>query len=530
MQSFPTTQLFEATMTRHVVMVSAENGALKGGKAGGLGDVIAGLPKALAELGWRVTTIVPAYGFLHKENSSKLHSTLTFPFGGETISGEMWEISSSTSDNKIQQFVFEHPKIRGERIYSSDPPGQPFMTDATKYALFCSAVGQFLKTFHEPYILHLHDWHTPTLLLLKELHPEFSHLKHIKTVFTIHNLFFQGTRPMRGHESSVEGWFPELFQDVKWIPTWKDPRFSSTSYTPMVAGIRFADKINTVSPTYAEEILRPNDRTAGFHGGEGLEKILQEAKDKGKLFGILNGCDYGEYENLRKISFQELCKLAIDEVTKWQKNDPDPFWQNLIKRIEGLNGLQSPMLLTNVTRVTEQKVRLLVERGTKNKKAIDEIAELLVEYNGVFFLLGSGSKDYESLLEKACSQHERFVFLRGYSDTLAKALYANGNLFLMPSLFEPCGISQMIAMGCGQPCVVHAVGGLRDTVQHNVNGFTFTGMNIQEKVDNFVNVTRTAVEIFNTDKTRWEQLRSEASQARFTWEESAKRYIEIMYQ
>jgi starch synthase len=298
----------------------------------------------------------------------------------------------------------------------------------------------------------------------------------------------------------------------------------------MVAGIRFADKVNTVSPTYAEEILQPNDRTAGFHGGEGLEKILQEAKSKGKLFGILNGCDYAEYENLQKLSFQELCMLAKEEIHLWRQKDADTFLENVQKRIEALAGISSPMVVTNVTRVTEQKVRLLIERGSKNQKAIDEIAEMLVQNNGVFFLLGSGSKDYEALLEKACSQHERFVFLRGYSDKLAKALYANGNLFLMPSLFEPCGISQMIAMGCGQPCVVHAVGGLRDTVQHNVTGFTFSGVNIQEKVDNFITVTQTAVEMFHADKAHWEQLRLEASKARFTWEVSAKKYSEMMYE
>jgi starch synthase len=510
-------------------MVAAENGSLKGGKAGGLGDVIAGLPQALVKLGWRVTTFVPAYGFLHKENPSKLHATITFPFAGKKITGEFWEVTSS-SNNRVRQFVFEHPKIRGERIYSTDPPGQPFMTDATKYALFCSAVGQFLETFNEPYILHLHDWHTPTLLLLKELHPEFAHLKNVKSIFTIHNLFFQGTRPMRGHESSVEGWFPEMFQEMKWITSWKDPRYSSSSYTPMVAGIRFADKINTVSPTYAEEILQPNDRSAGFHGGEGLEKILQEAKNSGKLFGILNGCDYAEYEHLPKLSFQELCSVAVEEIQQWRQNELDHFWENVQTRIESLRNLSSPMILTNVTRVTEQKVRLFVERGTKNQKAIDEIAALLAKHNGVFFLLGNGSKDYELLLEKACSQHERFVFLRGYSDKVAKALYANGDLFLMPSLFEPCGISQMIAMGCGQPCVVHAVGGLRDTVKHGVCGFTFTGATIQEKVDNFISVVGEAAEMFRSDTERWERIRSEVSKAQFTWEVSASKYIGMMYE
>ncbi|HZY10853.1 MAG TPA: glycogen/starch synthase, partial [Bacteroidota bacterium] len=256
--------------TKDVVIVASENGALRGGKAGGLGDVVRDLPKALGKLGWRISVISPAYGFLHRENTSKFRSRISFPFGGREEHGDFFEVTVEDHAQNVRYFVFEHPSVSGNPIYVNDPPNEPFKTDALKYALFCSAVGQFLKTIHRPYVLHLHDWHASTLLLLRELHPEFNHLKGIKTAFTIHNLAIQGTRPMRNHASSVESWFPELFVDSEWIHRWRDPRYEEPCYCPMAVGIQYADKVNTVSASYAKEILMPST-SLGFYAGEGLE-------------------------------------------------------------------------------------------------------------------------------------------------------------------------------------------------------------------------------------------------------------------
>ena len=222
----------------HIIMVASENDALIGGKVGGVGDVIKGLPRALAALGWSVTVIVPGYGYLHKTNPSRQISTVRFPFCGKTHRAEVWHVEGQEYNDSIMHLAIEHPGVRGDPIYFNDPPETPFKQDATKYALFCSAVGQFLKGIPTPYTLHLHDWHTATLLFLRELHPAFSHLKGVRTAFTIHNLAIQGTRPMQGDDSSVGTWFPELFRKKEWITGWKDHRYEVPCYNPMAVGIR----------------------------------------------------------------------------------------------------------------------------------------------------------------------------------------------------------------------------------------------------------------------------------------------------
>ncbi|MBI4811729.1 MAG: glycogen/starch synthase, partial [Ignavibacteriales bacterium] len=240
-------------------MLASENDALINGKVGGLADVIRDLPNALADLGLMVTVVTPSYGFLHKDNPSKFLSKVLFPFGGKTEEGELWEVTAKNPKLNVTHLVFEHPAIHGNPIYSEDPHQQPFAQDATKFALFCSAIGQYIKTYNQSTIIHLHDWHVGALLLLKELHPGFSHLKNHKHVFTIHNLGYQGNRPIRGKHASVEQWFPELFNNKSWIDVWKDSRFKDPQFTPLAAGIRFADKVNTVSPSYSEEVLKESD-------------------------------------------------------------------------------------------------------------------------------------------------------------------------------------------------------------------------------------------------------------------------------
>lgn len=510
-------------------MLAAENDALINGKVGGLADVIRDLPNALVEYGLRVTVITPAYGILHKDNPSKFVSRVSFPFGGKISEGELWEVMPKNQKNNVTHFVFEHPGIRGAPIYLNDPPRQPFAQDATKFAIFCSAIGQYLKTVQPSPILHLHDWHMGVMFLLKELHPEFTHLKNLKHVFTIHNLGYQGNRPIRGKYASVERWFPELFKNTSWIDTWKDPRYEEPQFTPLAAGIRFADKVNTVSPSYSYEILKKSDHKNGFYGGEGLEKYLQQAKKENKLFGILNGIEYSLINPTHQMTFRELCELMISEVKKEIEKKTELVYTEVISRLEKFKTTQADLLLTSVTRVTEQKVRLLFESGSDSKTALEKLLDILKPINGFYVLLGNGTKEYEEKCIKIFKQYERFIYLKLYSLPLAQALYANGTLFIMPSSFEPCGISQMIAMQNGQPCIAHAIGGLKDTMTDMVNGFTFSGQNIQEQVDNFIATTRKALNIYLTDKIQWKRITAEATRSRFEWKTSAKKYIEVLY-
>lgn len=514
---------------KHIIMLASENGALINGKVGGLADVIRDLPNALADFGFQVTVIMPAYGFLHKDNPSKILSTINFPFAGKIDKGEIWGVIPKFRKQNVTHLVFEHPRIRGTPIYSQDPHGQPFAQDATKFALFCSAIGQYLRGYSSSSIIHLHDWHMGVMFLLRELHPEFAHLKKIKHVFTIHNLGYQGNRPMRGKHASVEQWFPELFKNESWIDIWKDPRYKEPQLTPLAAGIRFADKVNTVSPTYAQEILKPSDHRNGFYGGEGLEQFLQQAKKENRLFGILNGIEYSPFGPAPRMTFRKLCELMITEVKIENEKNTEPLFTEVISRLDKLKTTQPDVLLTSVTRVTEQKVRLLFESGSDSKNALEKILNTLKQINGLYILLGNGTKEYEEKCIKAFKQHESLIYLKLYSPPIAQALYANGTIFMMPSSFEPCGISQMIAMRERQPCIVHTVGGLKDTVIDGVNGFQFSGESIKEQVDNLIATTKKAIDICLNDKTRWGNIKLEASKARFEWKESAKKYLDLMY-
>jgi starch synthase len=179
-------------------MVAAENDALIRGKVGGLADVVRDLPRAFADLGLRVEVITPAYGYLQNENPSELHVTVDFPFRGKKQTASLFRVKGKTQHERVSCYVLEHPDLRGNPIYYNDPPSTPFLRDAEKYALFSSAVGQFLAGQNEQYVLHLHDWHTGFLFLLQQRHPAFGHLKNIRTLYTIHNLGVQGTRQKNG--------------------------------------------------------------------------------------------------------------------------------------------------------------------------------------------------------------------------------------------------------------------------------------------------------------------------------------------
>ena len=512
---------------RHVLMIASENDALKGGKVGGVGDVVRDLPVALASLGWNTTVVIPSYGFLHKDNPSRLLMTVRFPFYGNTQTGDFYEVTPRRTVNGVRHLVVEHPELRGEPLYCNDPPGQTFARDATKYALFCSAIGRYLQDVSPGTVIHLHDWHSATLLLLQKLHPEFKHLSSFKTVFTIHNLAIQGSRPMKGRQATVQQWFPELFHDASWVTDWKDPRFKELTYTPMAVGIRFADKLNTVSPSYATEILQPSNHTIGFYGGEGLEPLLQQAHAGHRLFGILNGAEYPAVEARSRMSWQQICDLMEDELRPVLSKDK--FHTVVYQRIGSLRDLNPSLLLTSVTRVVEQKIRLLFEKSSRGKDAIDEICSFLETYNGLYLFIGAGTTDYEKKLKETVERCRRFVFINLYSDRISDSLYKNGTIYMMPSSFEPCGIGQMISMREGQPCVVHAVGGLKDTVVDGVNGFQFSGSTLQEQVDNFIAATGKAMRTAAEDSAAWQKICQAASEARFTWEKSAHQYSTLLY-
>ena len=528
-------------------MVAAENDALPGGKVGGIGDVLRDLPPALAALGCEVTVVTPAYGRLADLGQPRRVASLDVEFRGARQTVNAFEVGARAPVTGVRQIVLDHAALspcgRGV-IYCDDPPERPFATDASKFALFSVAVAEALKqgSLGDIGVVHLHDWHAAMLLVLRAFHTEYRKLRALRCVYTVHNLALQGVRPLRGDTSSLESWFPELRYKTAQVI---DPRWTDC-INPMAVGIRMADAVHTVSPSYCAEIQRPSDIDgSGYYGGEGLEADLVAANDEGRLHGFINGCDYPEVrppvpewgelltfmraENLRWAAAraqvsgaQFVAQARLDELVQARPEDTTRT------RAPKAAAARPGFLMTSVGRITAQKVRLLAEPGKDGRPALESILDALGD-DGLLVMLGSGDVQLEQFLATTSARRRNFLFLCGYSDALSQALYGAGDLFLMPSSFEPCGISQMLAMRAGQPCLVHLVGGLKDTVRPGINGFGFDGRSLRQQSDSMVEVLCDALTLRTQHPRRWAAMRKAAARERFLWRDSAAACMKLLY-
>ena len=482
------------------------------------------LPVALADLGWRVTVATPSYGALHELDGARKIGAVDVDYRGAVASLDTWLVPGG--DARIEHLVFDHPLFGADGkglIYFGDDPARPFATDANKFALFSAAAAAWALE-RQPDVVHLHDWHAAMYLLFARFDARFATLGDIPTVFTVHNLSYQGTRPLRGDESSLAAWFPDLAPDIDAIV---DPEHGNC-INPMATAIRLADRVSTVSATYADEICHASDPSTGFIGGEGLEHLLAEAREQGRLVGILNGCEY-DIPKLRRPGWVRLLGMFEAQLHDWQKQDPGDVAHRLaLQRIEKLPKRRPLHVLTSVGRLVAQKATLLLHDAKNGESPLDRIAEALGR-KAAIIILGSGEKSYEDRLLDVAQRHANVLFLKGYSEMLADPVYAAGDLFLMPSSFEPCGISQMLAMRNGQPCVVHGVGGLRDTVAHGETGFVFDGTTVREQADNFVTTTLAALEHRAADPAAWKVISDRARAQRFSWALAAERTAQELY-
>lgn len=520
-----------------ILMVASENDALPGGKVGGIGDVVRDIPLALAAAGQQVDVVTPGYNVFSKLPGAQPVGSVRVHFSGMEEHVDIYQAPAKKRHKNVTLWVLEHPLFAAGgagRIYVDDPPERPFATDAGKFALFSAAVARAVTSdvFGTVDVLHLHDWHAAMVAMLRAFDPEYEALQSIHTVYTIHNLSIQGIRPLAGDPSSLQSWFPELDYDQNQL---NDPR-TSHCINPMRAGINLSDKVHAVSPTYAREILVPSNIDKGYFGGEGLHADLQRAEQEDRLHGILNGCEYPE-QTVANSSFRQLCLLCEEEVLKWIGTKPEVENPHLIaiSQLERLNARYAaeekedqPFIVTSVGRITDQKVRLFRQILQDGKSALDVLLETMGE-QGIFVMLGSGDAGLEQFLAEVASRQANFVFLKGYSEVLSDSLYRCGNLFLMPSSFEPCGISQMLAMCFGQPCLVHGVGGLADTVIDCGNGFSFTGDNLQSQAENMICCFESALKIHQEDIKTWQKISSAAAESRFRWSDVADQYLSQLY-
>lgn len=514
----------------HICMLAAENDVIPGGKVGGIGDVVRDIPKALANQGASVTVLVPAYGAFHLLPGATPVGVCTVVFRGRTERIEFYELYAGR-DPGVRYLVAHHPlfAIGGKgRVYCNDEANQPFATDASKFALFCVAGLRALKEhLIEPVdALHLHDWHTGLAAALLKYDPDYQTLKPLKVVFSIHNLALQGIRPFAEHESSLQAWLPHLQYDPADLA---DPRWPQC-WNPIATAIRIADVVHTVSPTYAGEIVQANDLAKGFHGGEGLERDLQLAANQGRLVGIINGIDYDTPIGAR-LDWPAFMRGAADEMLKLMARRPELRSLDYVAHQRLLRWQQQTRpthIITGVGRLTDQKMALLLQPLPDGRIPLDVMLDAL-EGRGMLILLGSGDAELEQHCRNIASRHTHFVFLNQYSETLSNLLFSNGDLFLMPSSFEPCGISQMLAMRQGQPVLAHAVGGLCDTISDGVDGFLFSGDSMATQVHQLLKQLNAVLTMREKKPGDFCDIATRAQAQRFEWHDSASRYLSELY-
>lgn len=523
----------------NILMVAAENDAVANCKVGGIGDVIRDIPAALNQQGCNISVVTPSYGFLHTDASAQQTGSVHFRFSGKVEYADIYRIRARKGAfEHAAHYVIDHPLFLHRNpekdkydIYSDDPPGRPFATDAIKFACFNAAVAAAVEEqlFGELNILHLHDWHAAFLLILRNFSPENKILRSLRTVYTIHNLALQGVRPLSGDPSSLENWYPHINFGAEIPADLKDPRWPDC-INPMAIGIRMADAVHAVSPSYAQEILEPS-RPPQFFGGEGLEADLRNAQAENRLHGILNGCEYPEAQ-AQKSGTAELINRLREETALRIAQRPALSLADSIafQRLEKLKSARTKpaFIATSISRIVDQKMLLLQANGSDGLSGLEKILQTIGS-KGLYILLGTGDRSLEAFLAEKAALHSNLLFLNYYSNRAAQDLYASGDLFLMPSSFEPCGIGQMLAMRDGQPCLVNRTGGLRDTVQPGSNGFGFEGDTSEQQVDNMSEALRSALKLRTENSNDWKKICTAAANTRFLWSDSAQQYIEKLY-
>lgn len=557
-----------------ILMLAAENAAIEGGKVGGMADVIRDLPLALAKVNVAVDVAMPSYGFLDRAANAQWLAEIKVNFSGREEQVTVYKAAHPSLDNRYF-YLFSHPlfNTNGE-IYSQGDAARPFADDATKFALFSLSVAKALNDdllaiaadkpsqviSPAPDVIHLHDWHCGVFALLRAFDSHFHSLKTLPCVFTIHNLALQGIRPLSNDSSSLSAWLPTLTDRLseQQFAAITDPRYPNC-VNPLRAAIVLSDKVHLVSPSYAAEVLQPSAHNRGFFGGEGLEADLQAKLDQQSLIGILNGCMYPALP-LSKVTdmggnlsaprvfplndWQALLAQAESALLRWQMGREHVSSQDFIAlsrlhqwQQDSALTSEADFLMTSVGRLTDQKVMILryrfadevVEACWRGKTVLQVLLErmALLAPDGKFVLLGSGDPQIAREFADVAARNANFIFLDGYDEGVSTALYQHGSLFLMPSSFEPCGISQMLAMREGQLCLVNHVGGLKDTVHHLETGFVFEGSNVFEQGAALVSTFEGAMALYQSDK--WYSMERLAKQQRFDWQSQAPKYVEQLY-
>lgn len=481
----------DSSKKMQIVFASAECAPFV--KTGGLGDVAGSLPAALVRAGAEVIVMVPKYATIKDEYKAQMEHFSDF-YVSLGWRNEYCGLEKLEHDGVTYMF------IDNERYFARDYP-YGFFDDGERFAFFSKAITeslQHLPAGFECDILHCNDWQTAMApVFLREFYQGLPLYDRVKTVFSIHNVAFQG---------QFSDTVMEDILGVAHIPAAASQlRCDACSINYMLGALRYADAITTVSPTYANEIQTPEF-------GEGLDSVLRERSYA--LQGILNGIDVAGFDpatdkriaanyTVEDRSGKAVCKAKLQEELGLEVRDDRP-------------------LMVMVTRLTRQKGMDLV------MYALDRILAGGVQV----VVLGTGDRDYEDGLRYFQDKYPGTMAARiEFDPALSQRMYAAADMFLMPSKFEPCGLSQIIAMRYGTLPIVRETGGLKDTViPYNEftgegTGFSFSNFNGDEMGDAVFRAAR----LFWDNRDAWNQLVTQAMSQDFSWTRSADKYLDLYF-
>jgi starch synthase len=498
-----------------ILMATSE--AVPFAKSGGLGDMVSALSIALAQLGHEVKIILPRYFFIDRESLTPLDGPLGVPVGG----GEAWagvyksllpgseKITYNKKKNPVETYFIDHEGFFGRDGIYGTPYEPDFLDNARRYSFFSRAVFQCCRKIKwYPEIVHCHDWPTSMAAVYLKFAERVSPANTAKagfakaaSVLTIHNLGYQGIYSKDNFNYMGLGW------DVFYKAGFEDWNMLNL----LKAGLYSADKLNTVSPSYAQETL-------GQAGGSRLDGVLRLRQ--ADYSGILNGIDTEAWNPAKDknipLNYSTKEKESIDKGKAAAKK--------ALQKEFNLPPEPNMPLIGMVTRLTGQK-----GVGELFGPAYGSAYSICRDMKVQFVILGSGEAWCENELRSLASKLSNFRCKIGYSEKLSHLIEAGSDFFLMPSMYEPCGLNQMYSLNYGTLPIVRNTGGLADTVENynqekgSGTGFMFDQLNPSA----IYNTVGWAVWAYYNKKKDIEAMRLRGMKKNFAWAESAKKYVEL---
>ncbi|MBK6912221.1 MAG: glycogen synthase GlgA [Ignavibacteriales bacterium] len=470
-------------------------------KTGGLADVSSALPQMLTELGHEVRIVIPKYGAVD-DRKFKIHEVvrlkdILIKIGDKEVVFSLKSCFLPGPRTRIQIYFLDNQEYYGSRnsLYADPMTEKDYPDNDERFILMSRAVCELLiKLGWVPDIIHCNDWQCGLIPgYIKNVYSKEVEFSKFKTLFTIHNLGYQGEFPKSTFKKTG---LPESLNSEKGIEHKGKINF-------MKSGLLYADAINTVSETYANEI-RTDEKL-----GSGFKSIFMKRKEN--LFGIVNGID-------TKIWNPETDKVIVKKYSIKNIEDKRINKEELTRKF-GFKFNETTPILGIISRLYD----------SKGIDLITEIFPLLMKMNLQFVVLGTGERKYHIFFEKMAIKYpDKFACYLGFNDELAHVIEAGADIYLMPSMYEPCGLNQMYSLIYGTVPIVRETGGLADTVVNyneetgEGNGFVFK----KYDTDTFLKEIKRALKIFEDTKT-WQKIMKAGMKSDFSWLSSAKKYIDL---